>query len=89
MGPLLGCDARGVLEDAKHLEWLREKTGKKFAAGIVLHTGPRTYRLGSNGILAMPISCLWDAYAARRWRLIRHHTNEASEPAISRSPIKN
>ncbi len=44
--------------DAKHLAWLREELGNRFAAGVVLHTGPRQYALGE-GIVAAPIAVLW------------------------------
>jgi uncharacterized protein len=44
--------------DAAHLVWLKEKLGNKLHTSIILHTGPRTYRLGS-GVLAMPIATIW------------------------------
>ncbi|MCY4516860.1 MAG: DUF4143 domain-containing protein [Acidimicrobiaceae bacterium] len=44
--------------DARHLLWLKESAGDRFAGGVVLHTGPRTYELGQ-GITAAPISTLW------------------------------
>jgi len=44
--------------DAKHLRWLRSELGERFLAGVVLHTGPRTYRLADD-IVAAPISTLW------------------------------
>jgi hypothetical protein len=44
--------------DAKHLAWLREELGDRFAAGAVLHTGPRQYALGEK-IVAAPICTLW------------------------------
>ena len=54
-------------DDARHLATLRDRTGGSFIAGVVFHTGPRTYRLGE-GIVAAPISSLWssrhDAVAA-------------------------
>lgn len=43
---------------ARHLSWLRDQLGAKFEAGVVLHTGQRTYSLG-DGILAAPICTLW------------------------------
>lgn len=45
-------------EDAKHLVWLREHLGDRFAAGVVFHTGPRAFALGEK-ITAAPISTLW------------------------------
>jgi uncharacterized protein len=42
-------------EAARHLATLRDR----FAAGLVLHTGPNRYRLGDR-LAAIPISALWD-----------------------------
>lgn len=44
--------------DARHLEWLRDELGDRFASGVVLHTGPRAYQL-ANKIVAAPISTIW------------------------------
>lgn len=44
--------------DARHLVWLRDELGDRFAAGIVLHTGPAAYPLGP-GITACPVAVLW------------------------------
>jgi hypothetical protein len=46
--------------DARHLEWFAERVGSTFAAGIVLHTGPRVFRLAER-IVAVPIASLWTA----------------------------
>ncbi len=46
------------LDDARHLLWLRDQIGDQFLAGVVLHTGPRTFRLAEH-ITAAPISTLW------------------------------
>jgi predicted AAA+ superfamily ATPase len=43
---------------ARHLSWLRTLAGDRFAAGVVLHTGPRSFPIG-DGMLALPISSLW------------------------------
>ena len=43
---------------ARHLAWMRHEIGERFAAGVVLHTGPRSYPLGER-ILAAPISAIW------------------------------
>lgn len=43
--------------DARHLEWLRERLGDRFVAGLVVHTGPRTFTLGDR-IAAVPIGAL-------------------------------
>ena len=43
---------------ARHLEWLRDELGDRFVGGVVLHTGPRVYRLAER-ITAAPIASLW------------------------------
>ncbi|MBI5363933.1 MAG: ATP-binding protein [Planctomycetes bacterium] len=43
---------------ARHLAWLRDHLGERFVAGVVLHTGPKTFELGDR-IVAAPISTLW------------------------------
>lgn len=45
-------------DDARHLIWLREQLGVRFAAGLVFHTGPRAYRLDER-VAAVPIAALW------------------------------
>lgn len=44
--------------DAKHLAWLRDEIGDRFVAGVVFHTGSRSYALGER-ITAAPLACLW------------------------------
>lgn len=44
--------------DAGHLIWLRDLLGDRFVGGLVLHTGPRSFRLGDR-IQAVPIAALW------------------------------
>lgn len=56
--------------DARHLAWLRDELGDRFAAGIVLHTGPASYPLGP-GIVACPVAVLW--------------AEEDPEPTVTRS----
>jgi uncharacterized protein len=43
---------------ARHLIWLRDKLGDQFIGGIVLHTGPRPFRIDDR-IMAVPICALW------------------------------
>lgn len=43
---------------ARHLRWLRDRLGDRFAAGVVLHTGPQVFELGDR-IRAVPISTFW------------------------------
>ena len=45
-------------KDARHLVWLRDQLGESFVAGVVLHTGPHTYRLADR-IVAAPIASIW------------------------------
>ena len=52
------ADAAPSLDTAWHLATLRDLYPETFVAGIVLHTGPRTYRLGDR-IIAAPISSIW------------------------------
>jgi len=44
--------------DASQLRWLRGQLGSRFVGGVVLHTGPRLFRL-DDGIVAAPIAALW------------------------------
>jgi hypothetical protein len=44
--------------DARHLAGLRDRYADTFVAGLVLHTGPRTFTLGER-LVAVPISALW------------------------------
>jgi hypothetical protein len=45
-------------DEARHLRWLRDCLGGRFAAGVVLHTGPRAWLMDER-IVAAPISTLW------------------------------
>jgi uncharacterized protein len=58
IGIEIKASAAPSIADAKHLTWLREQIGDRFVAGVVLHTGPRTYEL-ADGLIAAPISALW------------------------------
>lgn len=44
--------------DARHLIWLRDLMGDRFVAGVVLHTGPASFRFDDR-VQAAPISTLW------------------------------
>jgi len=61
-GRLIGIEVKAgaspTVGDARHLAWLRDRLGERFAAGAVLHTGPRLYGLGER-IVAAPICSLW------------------------------
>ena len=52
------ADAAPGPDAARHLAGLRDRYDAEFVAGIVLHTGPRAYRLGDR-LIAAPISALW------------------------------
>jgi len=52
------ADAAPGRDAARHLIWLRDQSGDRFAAGIVFHTGPRLYELDDR-IVAAPIAALW------------------------------
>lgn len=60
-GPVVGIEVkngtRPGLGDARHLEWMRDQVGDRFAFGLVLHTGRDAYPL-SDGITAFPIGLL-------------------------------
>jgi uncharacterized protein len=52
------ADAAPRPDAAKHLRWLQERLEDRFTAGIILHTGPRSYEIDDR-IIAAPISTLW------------------------------
>jgi hypothetical protein len=58
VGLEIKADAAPTADSARHLAALRDRYPDTFVAGIVLHTGPRAYRLGDR-LLAVPISTLW------------------------------
>ena len=58
VGIEIKADAAPSGDSARHLAALRDRYPDTFVAGIVLHTGPRAYRLGDR-LVAAPISTLW------------------------------
>lgn len=50
------------LRDASGLRFLQDRLGKRFQAGVLLHTGPRSVRLG-DALWALPVSALWGGSA--------------------------
>lgn len=52
------ADSAPDRNSARHLIWLRDQLGDRFAGGVLLHTGPRGFEL-EKGIIAAPISTLW------------------------------
>jgi predicted AAA+ superfamily ATPase len=61
-GRVVACEIKAtaapVPEMARHLVWLRDQLGDDFVVGVLLHTGPRAFRLDER-IYAVPISFLW------------------------------
>lgn len=51
--------------DARHLVGLRDRLGDTFLAGILFHTGPRTFALAER-VMAVPISALWASSLSRQ-----------------------
>lgn len=58
IGIEIKADAAPGPDAGRHLRWLRDGIGDRFAVGLVLHTGPRPFRLDES-ILALPICALW------------------------------
>lgn len=50
--------AAPTVADASHIDWLANQLGDKFRSGVVLHTGPRAFRLSPNAV-ALPLSAIW------------------------------
>ncbi|HLG66363.1 MAG TPA: AAA family ATPase [Acidimicrobiales bacterium] len=44
--------------DARHLFWLRDRLGKGFVTGAIVHSGPGIYELGDR-VYAVPLCALW------------------------------
>lgn len=62
LGRMIGIEVKASAapgrDAARHLRWLRDQLGDRFAAGIVFHTGGRVVALDDR-IIAAPISSLW------------------------------
>ena len=52
------ADAAPDAEAARHLHWLRDRLGSRFAFGVVLHSGPLPYVIDDR-IAALPICSIW------------------------------
>jgi hypothetical protein len=52
------ADSAPRSDAGRHLRWLRDELGDRFVAGVVLHTGPRIFRMDER-IVAAPICTLW------------------------------
>jgi predicted AAA+ superfamily ATPase len=58
IGVEVKADSAPGPDAARHLRWLRDAIGSRFVLGVVLHTGPRPFRL-EESIVALPICALW------------------------------
>jgi predicted AAA+ superfamily ATPase len=45
-------------EDFRHLRWLADRLGDRFAGGYVLHLGSQTHPFGDR-MMALPLSAMW------------------------------
>lgn len=52
------ADASPPRQSARHLRWLRDRLGDRFAFGAVLHTGPLPFLIDDR-IAALPICTIW------------------------------
>lgn len=61
-GEVVGIEVKAAStvgqDDFRHLRWLRDRLGDRFAGGYVLHLGPDTHRFG-DGMAALPLSAMW------------------------------
>lgn len=61
-GQIVGIEVKAsaapTRHDARHLIGLRDRLADAFVAGVLFHTGPRTYAIEER-IIAAPISTLW------------------------------
>jgi uncharacterized protein len=58
IGVEVKADSAPGPDAARHLRWLRDGIGNRFALGVVLHTGTRPFRIDES-IAALPICALW------------------------------
>ncbi|MQA64069.1 MAG: DUF4143 domain-containing protein [Actinophytocola sp.] len=61
-GRVVGIEAKAAStvgpDDFRHLRWLEDRLGDRFAGGYVLYLGRQTYPLG-NRMMALPLSAMW------------------------------
>lgn len=61
-GEIVGMEVKATAaptgSDARHLVGVRDRLGDTFRAGILFHTGPRSFALAER-VMAVPISALW------------------------------
>ena len=62
-GRIVACEVKAAQDASaanfRWLEYLREKSGPSFIAGVLFHAGERVIRYGDR-LWAVPISSLWD-----------------------------
>jgi predicted AAA+ superfamily ATPase len=62
-GRVVGVEVKAATtvkqEDFRHLIHLRERSGDRFVAGIVVHLGPTTASFGG-ALVALPVSAVWE-----------------------------
>lgn len=61
-GQVVGIEVKGSssvgASDFRHLRWLRDQLGDRFAGGFVLHLGTETLPFGDR-MVALPLSAMW------------------------------
>jgi predicted AAA+ superfamily ATPase len=61
-GQVIGIEVKAAAtvatDDFRHLRWLADRLGDRFAGGYVLHLGQQAYRFGEK-YLALPLSTMW------------------------------
>ncbi|HEY6738959.1 MAG TPA: DUF4143 domain-containing protein, partial [Actinopolymorphaceae bacterium] len=61
-GQVVGLEVKAAAtvrpDDFRHLRWLADRLGDRFAGGYVLHLGTRTLPFGDR-MMALPISAMW------------------------------
>lgn len=58
VGLEIKADASPPAKSARHLAWMRDRLGDRFAFGAVLHSGPLPYMIDER-IAALPICSIW------------------------------
>jgi hypothetical protein len=61
-GQVIGVEVKAAAtvstDDFRHLRWLADRLGDRFAGGYVLHLGQQAYRFGER-YMALPLSAMW------------------------------
>jgi len=63
-GMIAGIEVKAAVDvdprDLRHLAWMRDRLGERWAGGVLLHLGDRARRWGT-GLASAPINALWQA----------------------------